>query len=123
MPKTTLLLTLCALSLIASGAPINQVTYASLTGSLIVDFEDLAPGGPAGTNYDSLIVSQGVTFGERFAGQTLTANGDFDVLAAVATGPLTVLAGAPNQNLSLLTNAGSNVIAGLGPLGFPNADA
>lgn len=123
MSKNLLFLTLCAVSVIATGAPINQVTYASLTGSFVVDFEDLAPGGGSGTNYNSLIVSQGVTFGERFAGQILTANGNFDVLSASATGSLTVLAGVPNQNLSLLTNSGSNVITGLGTLGFPSFDA
>jgi len=33
---------------------VNQVPYASLTGTQIVDFDDIAGGPAPGTNYDSV---------------------------------------------------------------------
>jgi hypothetical protein len=123
MRRFVLLALIIGLSSPLYAAAINQVSYASLTGAFIVTFDDLPPAGVPGTKYDTTTSSQGVVFGERFAGQTLSLNGNFDVLDENATGPLTVVAGAPNQNVSLLTENGTNVITGLGPLGFPTFDA
>jgi hypothetical protein len=120
------LLALSVLSLAcasALAAPVNQVSYGSLTGTQIVDFDDLAGGGAPGTNYDSVVVSHGVGLGERFAGQTLTFVGNNDKLTGAPTGPLTLVAGAPGQNLNVFFYNTSNVLTGLGALGFPNFDA
>jgi len=114
---------LLAFGSVAYAAPINLVSYGSLSGAFIVTFDDLPPAGSPGTNFNSTTSSQGVVFGERFAGQALSFSGAFDVLDANATGALTVIAGAPSQNVSLLTNAGTNVITGLGNVGFPSFDA
>ena len=121
--KLLALSVLCLAGASAFAAPINQVTYASLTGTQIVDFDDIAGGAAPGTNYDSVFVSHGVGFGERFSGQTLTAVGDFDKLSGSPTGPLNLLAGAAGHNLNVFLNAGSNVLTGLGTSGFPNFNA
>ncbi len=104
-------------------APINQVAYGSLTGTQTVTFDDVAGGGAPGTNYDGIMVSGGVSFGERFAGQTNTPSGDFDVLGGTPTASLSVVTGSANQNLNVFVNNGTQVLTGLGPRGFPSFDA
>jgi hypothetical protein len=105
---------------LCSAAPINQVTYASLTGTGLVTFDDVAGGAPPGTNYDGILASGGEHFAERFVGQTRSTNGDFDVLSGSPTGTLALQVGASGQNLDVTTNAGTQVMSGLGPAGFPN---
>ena len=104
-------------------AEIDQVAYGSLTGTQSVTFDDIPGGAAPGTNYDGIMVSGGVSFGERFVGQTNTPSGDFDVLSGTPTSSLSLVAGAPNQNLNVFNNGGTQVLTGLGPLGFANADA
>lgn len=123
MKRVLLAALLLAFGSVAYAGPINLVPYASLSGAFIVTFDDLPAAGSPGTNFDSTTSSQGVVFGERFAGQALSISGDFDVLDANATGPLTAIAGAPSQNVSLLTHLGTNVITGVGYKGFPQFDA
>ena len=105
-------------------APINEVDYFSLTVGQTIDFNGI-DGGPApGTNYDNLLNFGGILIGERFAGQTLSFIGNSDSLSGNPTGPLSVIAGAPNQNLAIaespLEGAFTNALAGIGPIGFPN---
>ncbi|THD64123.1 MAG: PEP-CTERM sorting domain-containing protein [Phenylobacterium sp.] len=91
----------------------------------MVTFDDLAGGfvnGGVGVDYDGVVVDNGVAFAERFKGQTLSYNGNFDVLSGNPTGPLTLVAGAPNQNLNIFTEISSNVLAPDGPVGYPNDD-
>jgi hypothetical protein len=102
-----------------SAEPINQVPYATLTGTALITFEDVA----ADANFDTTFESGGALFGERFVGQTLSFSGDHDVLSGTPTNALTAQAGAAGQNLSTLTFNASNVLTGLGPLGYPNANA
>src|SRR3990170_3914304 len=112
----------------ASGAragvvePVAQVDPATLTCDGTVTFDDVTGGGQPGTNYDAVFESGGADLAERFAGQTLSANGDFDVLSG-SPGPLTLQTGAANQNLNVFVNGSSQVLTGLGPVGFPNANA
>ena len=115
------LLAVASASVCAAG--VSQVSYGSLTGTEVVDFDDIAGGGAPGTNYDAVFVSRGVGFGEHFAGQTVTPAGDFDVLGGSPTNPLSLVAGAPGQNLNVFTFNGSNVLTGLGNTGFPNFNA
>ena len=108
---------------IASGvmaAPINQVLYGSLTGTEVITFDDVAGGSAPGTNYDSIFESGNTAFAERFVGQSNTPSGDFDVLSGSPSGPLALAVGARGQNLNIVDNSGSQVLAGLGPTGFPN---
>lgn len=107
----------------AMAAPVNQVAYGSLTGTQIVDFDDVAGGPFPGVNYDSVFVSHGVGLGERFVGQTVSFVGDNDKLSGAPTGPLTLTAGAPGRNLEVFLYTTSNVLTGLGHLGFPDPSA
>lgn len=107
----------------AHAAPINIVAPGSLAGGQVATFDDVAGGASPGTNYNAIFVSGGVRFGERFAGQSNTPVNGFDVLTGTPGGPLTVVAGAPNANLNIFLFGQSNVLTGLGPVGFPDADA
>ena len=81
---------------------------------------------PPGTNHDAIFESNGADFGERFAGQSNTPSGNFDVLSGSPTGTLSLAVGAAGQNLNIFIGsdtAGSQVLTGLGPLGFPSFDA
>ncbi len=104
-------------------SPVNQVSYSSLTGTELITFDDVAGGDSPGTSYDTIFESGNASFAERFVGQTLTASGDFDILSSTASGPLALQVGASGRNLNILENGGSNVLDGLGPTGFPNADS
>ena len=103
--------------------PVAQVDPSTLTCDGTITFDDVAGGAAPGTNYDAVFESDGAVFAERFAGQTLSASGDFDVLSGTPTSPLTLQVGAANQNLNVFINGPSQVLTGLGPLGFPGFDA
>jgi hypothetical protein len=103
---------------------VQQVDPSTLTGTHFVTFQDVSAGSQPGTNYDGVVTSGNVDFAERFLGQTLSYNGNFDVLSGVGSAPLTPQVGAPNQNVAIYTDIfANNIIAGLGPLGYPNLDA
>ena len=108
---------------VISGGAILVVDPSTLDCVQTTDFDDLPAAGGGGVNYNGVLVSIGVSFAERFVGEALSFSGDFDVLSAGATNPLTLQTGTPNQNLSLLSFNSTNVLTGLGPLGFPNFSA
>jgi PEP-CTERM motif/VPDSG-CTERM motif len=108
---------------LASADPINQVSYASLTGTQTITFDDVTGGGAPGTNYDAIFESGNTAFAERFVGQTRSTSGNFDTLSGTPSGPLALQVGAPGQNLNVFINGASQVLTGLGPLGFPDFDA
>ena len=105
-------------------SPINQVAYGALTGTQIITFDDVAGGTSPGTSYDGLFESGNTTFGEHFFGQTISYNGDFDVLTVTnpPLGGLTLQAGADGENLNIFYDGinGSQVLTGLGNKGFAN---
>lgn len=107
----------------AQAAPVNQVAYASLTGTELITFDDVAGGAAPGTNYDAIFESGNTAFAERFVGQTNTPAGGFDILSGTPSGPLALAVGAAGQNLNIFDYNGSNVLTGLGPTGFPSFDA
>lgn len=104
-------------------AQITQVNYAALTGTEFVSFASVVGGPSPGTNYDDLLFLNGVGFGERFAGQTLTAAGNFDQLGGAPSGGLTLLAGTPGHNLAFFQSPAGQVLSGVGTAGFPVFDA
>jgi hypothetical protein len=104
-------------------AQISRVDYTSLTGTQSISFASVPGGAAPGTNYDSLIFVNGVAFGEHFAGQTVTAAGNFDQLGGSPTGPLTLLPGDPGQNLDVFQSPAGAVLSGNGPLGYPENDS
>jgi hypothetical protein len=104
-------------------AEITQVSYASLTGTEFISF-GAVPGGPGvGTNYDGLLVVNGVSFGEHFNGQTVSANGNFDQLGGTPSGALTLMPGDTGRNLTVFTSPAGPVLSGNGPLGYPEFDS
>lgn len=124
--KTLLLLAAVGfgVSATAAQAQVSLVDYDSLGGTQFVTFEDIASGSGAGASYDGIVFSNGVGFAERFVGQTLTDVGGFDRLGgAPSGGALALQVGAPGQNLNIFENGGTNVLTGLGSLGFPAAEA
>lgn len=104
-------------------AQVTQLDYASLTGGELIGFDDIAGGAAPGTNYDGVFVSNGVAFGERFAGQTVVDVGGFDRLDGAPVGGLSLVAGAAGRNLNVFVNGSSQVLTGLGSAGFPQFDA
>lgn len=110
-------------SLNVSALPINTVSYASLTGTQFITFDDVAGGGAPGTNYDAIFESGNTAIGERFVGQNVVANGDFDTLSGAPTAPLKLTVGSAGQNLNVFFHNTSQVLTGLGPLGFPDFSA
>lgn len=111
-----------ALSVSTAQAQVSQVSYGSLSGTQFVTFDDIAGGGAPGTNYDAIFYSNGVGFGERFTGQTVTDVGGFDQLGG-SPSALTLATGVAGQNLNVFVNAGTNVLTGLGSQGFPSFGA
>jgi hypothetical protein len=101
---------------------IVSVDPSTVPCSAISTFDDVQGGAAPGVSYDGFLSSGGVRFAERFVGQTLSYNGNFDVVSGIPTNPLTLQAGLPGQNLDVFDYA-TNVLTGLGPLGYPDIDA
>lgn len=111
------------LPMLALADPVNQVAPGTLGVPVSSNFEDVPTGGGSGTNYDGIVTSGTGMFAERFLGQTLTESpANFDMLSGAPSNPLTLQIGAASQNLSTL-QFGTNILTGLGPLGFPSGDA
>ncbi|WP_380876204.1 hypothetical protein ACFB49_07750 [Sphingomonas sp. DBB INV C78] len=104
-------------------AQIAQVDYATLTGTEFISFDNVVSGAAPGTNYEGVMLIDGVSFGERFAGQTLTPLGNFDQLGGTPTASLTLLAGDVGRNLTFFDSPAGKVLSGNGPTGFPDFDA
>ncbi|MEM6887211.1 MAG: hypothetical protein AAF636_03625 [Pseudomonadota bacterium] len=104
-------------------APVCLVDPDALDLTRIITFEDSRSGWGPGHHVGDLLVLDGATFGERFAGQTVTSEGDFDLVTGTALPPLTLLPGAKGQNLSVVFMNGNNVLNGYGAIGFPKRRA
>ena len=104
-------------------AQVTQVNYATLTGTEFIAFDDVVGGPSPGTDSIGVLVVDGVAFGERFSGQTLTAAGNFDQLGGAPSGGLTLVAGTAGHNLAFFLSPAGNVPSGIGTAGFPTLDA
>jgi hypothetical protein len=109
-------------SVTAASGLIVAVDPSSVPCSQIATFSDVVGGDAPGTNYDGLVWSGGLEFAERFMGQTVSSGGDFDVVSGIPMSPLILQVGAPGQNLDVFSYT-TNVLAGLGHLGYPDIDA
>ncbi len=107
----------------AGAAPIDLASYGSLTGTGLVDFNDVPAAPFPGISTEGVLDLDGASFAERFDGQTLGSAGDFDTLSGTPNDPLLLLAGAPGENLAAGNLGGIIGIAGLGPLGHPDPAA
>ncbi|WP_299354596.1 hypothetical protein [uncultured Shimia sp.] len=103
--------------------PVCPVPAESLILSRHITFDDLPSSFGIGRKIDGILEQNGVQFGERFVGQPLEAEGDFDVVPGPASAPLTLLPGAPGQALGILRLMRTSVLQGHGPRGFPKTEA
>ncbi len=117
--RLILAFTLLISATVAVAAPINPILYVN-SGNTVVDFNDVAGSPFPGTLYDGILVSGGASFAERFVGQTLSFNGDLDVLSGTPSGPLALQVGTPGQNLSVGTDTGGGGLYPYGPNGYPS---
>ena len=116
------ILALMPLPALACGAKVCLVDPESLVLPEIINFTDTRSGFGPGHPIDGVLALAGARFGERFAGQTLKTAGAHDAVEGPAYAPLTLLAGAQGQNLSVVSFMGVSVLNGYGQAGFPNRD-
>ena len=92
----------------------------TILGSIVNNFEGIGSGVRNG-----ILPQTGATYAERFAGQTLSFSGDFDILSGTPSGPLSLVTGAAGQNLFLLGFGGGFgvVLTGCGPRVCPAGNA
>lgn len=105
------------------GQPVCLVARDSLALAHIITFDDVASSMGLGRPIDTLLTRPGARFGERFAGQILMAEGDFDRVGGAAFSPLTVIPGAPGQTLGAMRLPDTTVLQGLGNRSFPMIEA
>tara|TARA_R110002110_G_scaffold415424_1_gene649739 strand:+ start:1452 stop:2102 length:651 start_codon:yes stop_codon:yes gene_type:complete len=108
---------------LACGAPVCLVNPDSLALMEVITFDDIPSGAGPGLHLDDVLPLKGARFGERFAGQRVTAAQTHDQIIGDAFDPLTMLAGAPGQNLSVVRFYGNAVLNGYGHAGYPRRDA
>ncbi len=118
-----LLLACLPLPALACETPVCAVDPNTLTLTELITFDDMPSGWDPGYLVDELLSFPGAVFAERFAGQTLGNNGDFDTVTGAAFSPLTPLPGKPGQMFSVVNMSGTNILNGYGPAGFPRVHA
>lgn len=114
---------LTALPALACDRAVCSVPADSLMLSRHITFDDLPSGFGVGRKIDGILEQNGARFGERFAGQPLESDGDFDVVPGPARAPLTLVPGAPGEALGILRLMRTSVLQGHGPRGFPKTEA
>lgn len=107
----------------ACDVPVCLVDPESLELPKVITFDDTRSGHGPGHLVPELLSFQGAAFGERFAGQSIIADGDFDQITGEAIAPLTLIPGAKGQNLSVVFFNGNNVLNGYGVAGYPRRNA
>jgi hypothetical protein len=117
------LLSLLPLPALACGTPVCLVDPEQLQLMEIITFEDVPSGWDPGHRIDDTLALPGASFAERFAGQALGVQGDFDTVSGSAFNPLTLLPGEPGQTLSIIRLSNTNMLNGYGPAGYPRAHA
>ncbi|UWR21442.1 hypothetical protein [Sulfitobacter sp. S190] len=107
---------------LACGQMVCVVSPETLNLTEIITFDDTKSSFGPGHRVDEVLSEPGARFGERFVGQVLDG-APHDAVSGEAIGPLTLLAGAPGQNLSVVTFWGVSVLNGYGPAGYPRREA
>lgn len=118
-----LILCLLPMPALACERPVCVVDPETLAFARQVTFDNQPSSFGAGRDVRGIMALDGVSFGERFAGQFLTAAGDFDRVDGEATGPLVLVAGADRQNMTIIRLSDTNVLTGDGPALFPAREA
>lgn len=107
----------------ACGQPVCLVARDSLALAHVITFDDVQGALGIGHPIDDLLIRPGARFGERFFGQSLTPEGDFDRVAGAAHAPLTAIPGAPGATLGALRLGPTIVLQGHGPRAYPRVEA
>lgn len=118
-----LILTLLPVPAFACDQAICRADPERLNLTQIITFDALPSGWDPGHPVDELLVMDGASFAERFTGQALGVDGDFDTVSGEALPPLTLVPGNPGQTFSITRSLGSNILNGYGPAGFPQVHA
>lgn len=108
---------------VACDAPVCLVDPDTLALDRVITFDDLPSSRAVGTQINAVLVQPGAAIGERFAGQTRTARGDFDRIEGRAVSPLTVIDGGARETLGIMRLSGTNVLIGYGPRRYPADEA
>lgn len=114
---------LSATQTLACDTDVCLVDPESLLLPHIITFDDTQSSRGPGFRVEDILVMPGAVFGERFAGQSVMSHGDHDQITGAALPPLTIMPGAPGQNLSVVFFDGNNVLNGYGVSGFPKRRA
>jgi hypothetical protein len=107
----------------ACDAPVCEVPPETLHLSRHITFDDQPSSFGVGREIGGLLQQPGATFGERFAGQILAPQGDFDHFIGQPHAPLTILSGDKGQTLGILRLMRTSVLQGHGPRGYPRSEA
>lgn len=107
----------------ACDRPVCVVDPVTLDLARIITFDD-QPGnlGP-GRLIGAPLILPGASFGDGFAGQVRAVSGTFDAISGPASAPLTLFNTPAKEMLSVTRLASTNVLNGLGPLGYPQFGA
>lgn len=89
----------------------------------LIDFEDVPASIGLGSRIDNVLVKDGARFGERFAGQSRSANVDFEIISGTPFNPLNVINGGAGETLGAMHVRGTIVLQGHGPRVYPSVDA
>jgi hypothetical protein len=107
----------------ACGAPVCLVDPETMMLTQVITFDDVRSGGGPGLKLDDVLALPGAGFAERFAGQVAGTEADHDRITGTPFSPLTLMPGAPGQNLSLVHFYGQTVLNGYGAAGYPKREA
>lgn len=107
----------------ACDRPICLAEASEFRFTRLIDFDDLTTSIGIGSKFDHVIIRDGASFGERFAGQLRQERGDFDVIVGTPLMPLTVVDGGPGETLGTMRLLGSNVLHGHGHRRYPRVEA
>lgn len=114
------------LAALKAQAQVVQVPYAPLVEELgrVIDFESFPKYMSPGTRLDDVQDLDGASFAERFLGQEVLQDQGFDALSGAPLAPLTLVPGAPKENLSVTFYfLISNHLVGNAAPGFPESRA
>lgn len=119
----SLLVVLLPQTALACGAPVCLVDPDSLALPLVITFDDIPSGAGPGYRIDEVLPLPGARFGERFDGQRVETADSHDRIVGDAIAPLSIVAGAAGQNLSVVHFYGNAVLNGYGVAGYPRREA
>lgn len=107
----------------ACDRPVCVVAPDTLDLAQVITFDDQPANPGPGRLVGTPLILPGASFGEGFTGQNRAINGTFDVISGPANAPLTLFSAPANEMLSVTRIANSNLLNGLGPLGYPQFGA